>query len=271
LPPSALRSAPLTVYLFLLETRAPPPPPPPAQRTQRHPAPAPNPAPPGTGPPATPAPSTVPGATATQAAPGAGAETREQALAEQPRVKIDTPRLHGSVSLVGGRIDDLTLANYHETPDPKSPEVVLLWPSGTKDPYFAEFGWVAGTQGAKVPGSDTRWTASGDKLSPNAPLTLTWDNGAGLVFTRTIWVDANYMFTVRNSVRNTGNAPVSLLPYGLVSRTGAPDGSAFYISHEGLAGYLDGHVFGGGTGVLWLGDNDTFANLAPDKPRDYTS
>jgi YidC/Oxa1 family membrane protein insertase len=258
-------------FQYLFEKLRPPTPPTPSQPTSSQTAPVPNTAAPGTGAPATSAPSTVPGATATQAAPAAGAETREQALAEQPRVKIDTPRLHGSVSLIGGRIDDLTLANYHETPDPKSPEVVLLWPSGTKDPYFAEFGWVAGTQGVKVPGLDTRWTASGDKLSPNSPLTLTWDNGAGLVFTRTISVDANYMFAVRDSVRNTGNAPVSLLPYGLISRTGTPDGSAYYISHEGLAGYLDGHVFGGGTGFLWLGDNDTFANLAPDKPRDYTS
>jgi YidC/Oxa1 family membrane protein insertase len=165
----------------------------------------------------------------------------------------------------------MTLANYQETQDPRSPEVVLLWPTGTKDPYFAEFGWVPGTPGIKVPGSDTRWTASDGKLTAKTPLTLTWDNGAGLVFTRTISVDENYMFTVRDAVRNTGSAPVSLLPYALVSRTGAPDGSAYYISHEGLAGYVDGHVFGGGTGFLWLGDNDTYANLPPDKPRDYTS
>ena len=253
-------------YLF---EKLRPPPPTPAVTTQT--APAPGTAPTGTAP-GTVAPSTVPGATPSPGAAAAStSETREQALAEQPRVKIDAPRLHGSVTLTGGRIDDLTLANYHETPDPRSPEVVLLWPTGTKDPYFAEFGWVAGTPGIKVPESDTRWTASDGKLTSKTPLTLTWDNGAGLVFTRTISVDDNYMFTVRDAVRNTGNVPVNLLPYALVSRTGAPDGSAYYISHEGLAGYLDGHVFGGGTGFLWLGDNDTYANLPPDKPRDYTS
>ena len=256
-------------FQYLFERLRPPPPPPPAVPTQT--APAPGTAPTGAAPGSV-APSTVPGATPT---PGTAAaptsETREQALAEQPRVKIDAPRLHGSVALTGGRIDDLTLANYHETPDPRSPEVVLLWPTGTKDPYFAEFGWVAGTPGIKVPGSDTRWTASDGKLTSKTPLTLTWDNGAGLVFTRTISVDDNYMFTVRDAVRNAGSTPVSLLPYALVSRTGAPDGSAYYISHEGLAGYLDGHVFGGGTGFLWLGDNDTYANLALDKPRDYSS
>src|SRR5436190_159246 len=256
-------------FQYLFEKLRPPPPPTPAVTTQT--APAPGTAPTGTAP-GTVAPSTVPGATPSPGAAAAStSETREQALAEQPRVKIDAPRLHGSVTLTGGRIDDLTLANYHETPDPRSPEVVLLWPTDTKDPYFAEFGWVAGTPGIKVPESDTRWTASDGKLTSKTPLTLTWDNGAGLVFTRTISVDDNYMFTVRDAVRNTGNMPVNLLPYALVSRTGAPDGSAYYISHEGLAGYLDGHVFGGGTGFLWLGDNDTYANLPPDKPRDYTS
>src|SRR4029077_19579954 len=93
--------------------------------------------------PATPG-ATAPGpATGTAAAPGPA--TREAAIADQSRVRINTPRLHGSIAATGGRIDDLTLATYHETTDPKSPEVVLLWPTGTKEPYFAEFGWVANT------------------------------------------------------------------------------------------------------------------------------
>jgi YidC/Oxa1 family membrane protein insertase len=119
----------------------------------------------------------APGVAAPAGAPGAvpahAVETREAALEEQPRVKIATPRLHGSIDLLGARFDDLTLANYHETVDPKSPEVVLLWPKGTKDPYFAEFGWVPGTPGAKVPRPDTQWTASGGPLAPNSPMTLT--------------------------------------------------------------------------------------------------
>ena len=93
----------------------------------------------------------APGVAGPQAAPGAPQSstgvTREAALAEQPRMRINTPRLHGSIALRGGRIDDLTLATYHETPDPRSPEVVLLEPSGTGDAYFAEFGWVAGASG----------------------------------------------------------------------------------------------------------------------------
>src|SRR5947208_7591126 len=201
-------------YLFE-KIRPPTPPPTPAVPTQTTPA-APGTTIPGTAPPGTAVPGTPPATGA------ARAETREEAIAEQPRVRINTPRLHGSVALTGGRIDDLTLATYRETTDPKSPEVVLLWPKGTKDPYFAEFGWVAGTSGTKVPGPDTQWSASGGPLTPTQPLTLTWDNGAGLVFTRTITVDENYMFTVRDAVKNSGSTPVSLLPYALISRTGTP-------------------------------------------------
>ena len=195
------------------------------------------------------------------AASAAAAETREAAIADQPRVRIDTPRLHGSVSLTGGRIDDLTLATYHETVDPKSPEVVLLWPTGTQDPYFAEFGWVnAAGADVKLPNAETKWSASGGPLSPGHPLTLTWDNGAGLTFSRTISIDRNYMFTVDDAVKNAGSAPVSLTPYGLISRTGTPPISGYYILFEGPIGYFDGRL-----------QEVKYASLTPEKPADFSS
>jgi YidC/Oxa1 family membrane protein insertase len=242
-------------FQFLFEKLRPPPPVNPPVSTQTVPTQT---------TPATPTPSTTPapGAAGTAAgtATASGAETREEAIAKQPRVRINTPRLHGSVSLVGGRIDDVTLATYHETVDPKSPEVVLLWPTGTKDPYFAEFGWVAGTSGTKVPGPDTQWTASGGPLTPTQPLTLNWDNGAGLLFTRTITIDENYMFTVRDAVRNSGNAPVDLLPYSLISRTGTPKVGGYYILHEGLIGELGGSL-----------REVKYSSIEPGKPNDYSS
>jgi YidC/Oxa1 family membrane protein insertase len=204
--------------------------------------------------------------TAPGAAPLQAAETRETAITEQPRVKINTPRLHGSINLLGARLDDLTLANYHETVDPKSPEVVLLSPAGTENPYLAEFGWVAASPDVKLPGPETRWISTEGPLTPTNPVTLTWDNGQGLVFSRMISVDKNYMFTVTDSVRNTGTTPIKLSPYALVSRTGTPKVAGYYILHEGLAGYLDGHVFGGG-----LVDGDTYAKLLPGEPRDYSA
>ena len=227
-----------------------------------HPTPPPKPANAPTAPaatPAAPAPQAVPGAPGAAAVPEAQAPA--VAPAEQPRVKIDTPSLEGSIDLIGGRIDDLKLVKYHETVDPKSPEVVLLEPSGTKHPYLAEFGWVAPNSEAKLPGPNTRWTVGGDApLTPDHPVSLTWDNGEGLVFTRTIGVDKNYMFTVHDAVRNGGSAPVSLSSYGLVSRTGTPAVLGYYILFEGMIGYLDGGL-----------QEVKYASLKPQEPIDYSS
>jgi YidC/Oxa1 family membrane protein insertase len=209
----------------------------------------------------TPAPSTVTGHVPSAGAPAAKTpETREEAMAEQPRVKIVTPRLHGSISLIGARFDDLTLANYHETVDRDSPEVVLLAPQGTANPYLAEFGWVPGAPGVKVPGPETKWSAQSGPLTPENPVTLSWDNGEGLVFTRTISVDKNYMFTVRQSVANNTDKPVKLFPYGLLSRTGTPQVAGYYILFEGMIGYLDGAV-----------REIKYSSLSADKPVDYAS
>ncbi|MDQ0512699.1 membrane protein insertase YidC [Ancylobacter amanitiformis] len=181
----------------------------------------------------------APGTTAP--APGAIAAkpaTREEALARSPRVIVDTPRVIGSVALKGGRLDDLSLKNYRETVQPDSPIIVLLSPSGAPSPFYAEFGWVPGAGASvKVPDGDTLWTApEGARLTPQAPLVLTWDNGAGLLFRRTLTIDENYMFHVADEVENTTGAPVALHPYALVSRHGTPHTLGYYILHEGLIG-----------------------------------
>jgi YidC/Oxa1 family membrane protein insertase len=173
--------------------------------------------------------------------------SREEVLAETPRVKIETPRLNGSIALKGGRIDDLILADYRETLDPASDPIVLLSPRGVKDAYFAEFGWIApagadGKPAVKVPNADTIWTASSKTLTPGTPVTLSWDNGQGQVFKRIYSIDENFMFTIAQTVDNAGKAAVELFPYGLVSRQGTPKTSGFYILHEGLLGVNDGEL-----------------------------
>jgi YidC/Oxa1 family membrane protein insertase len=135
-----------------------------------------------------------------------GVASRDAILKTSPRVNIETPRVRGSIALKGGRIDDLILLGYRETVDPKSANVSLLSPSGTADPFYAEFGWVAG-QGTnvKLPNAETVWSAeNAGPLTPERPVVLSWDNGEGLKFRRTIAVDANYMFTVSDEVTNSG-------------------------------------------------------------------
>jgi YidC/Oxa1 family membrane protein insertase len=167
---------------------------------------------------------------------------RDEVLADVPRVPIDTARVAGSVSLVGGRIDDLVLRDYRESVEPNSPNIILLSPQGSESAYYGEFGWVASGEGTALPTADTVWQSDGTTLTADQPLTLTWDNGAGLVFTRTVAIDENYLFTVTQSVTNNGTEPVTLYPYGLIARQGTPVTSGFFILHEGLIGVLDGSL-----------------------------
>ncbi|WP_025032490.1 membrane protein insertase YidC [Bradyrhizobium sp. DOA9] len=199
------------------------------------------------GAPATPGSAPQPGGAAQPATPAASAPqlvvARETAIAASPRVKIETPRIAGSISLKGGRIDDIALVQYRETVDPKSPPIVLYSPSGTAEPYYAEFGWVAATGvTAKMPDAQTVWQQEGSgSLTPSTPVVLKWENGDGLTFRRTIAVDDHYLFTIKDEVSNVGNAPVTLYPFALISRHGAPHVSGYYILHEGLIGYLGEH------------------------------
>jgi YidC/Oxa1 family membrane protein insertase len=177
---------------------------------------------------------------ANQPAAATAVVSRETALAAGPRIKIDTPRVSGSLSLRGARIDDISLVQFRDTVDPLSPAIVLFSPSGTASPYYAEFLWIpASGSTAKIPGSDTVWQQEGsNNLTQTTPVILKYDNGDGLTFRRTIAVDDRYLFTVRDDVTNVGNAPVTLYPYALISRGGTPPVSGYAILHEGFIGYL---------------------------------
>jgi YidC/Oxa1 family membrane protein insertase len=178
--------------------------------------------------------------------PGAPAQLpREKALAlGGTRIKIDTPSVDGTLMLRGARFDDLCLKHYHETSDPKSPEIVLLAPKGTNYPYFVDFGWT-NAQGVNVPVPDDKsvWTlVKGDKLSVGSPVTLQWDNGHGLIFTRQIAVDDQFMFTITDRIENKGTNAATLYPYALVVRDGVPPGQHYWVLHEGFVGVADGSL-----------------------------
>lgn len=221
--------------------------------------------------------------------PEAERRSREDSIKSGPRIAVETASLTGSISLKGGRIDDLILKKYREQVDPKSPNVILLSPAGSTHPYFAEYGWIAGagTQ-AKLPDRETVWTATRPtKLTAATPVVLTWDNGQGLLFKRTIAVDDEYLFTVRDEVENKGAAEVTLLPYARIYRYNVPASLANWILHEGLIGVAGTHglkyatyhdaaksgapitheqVTGG-----WLGITDKYwaAALVPDQTQPF--
>ncbi len=185
-----------------------------------------------------PATGAVPGsAGSVPGADGAAAGGREAVIASTARIKLDTPRIYGSINLTGGRIDDVRLKDYRLTVDKDSPTIELLSPSALPNGQYAEIGFVGDETSGSVPGPDTVWTIEGNPtLTHSAPVTLSYTNDKGLTFKRTIAVDDNYMFTVTDTVTNSGAAPVSLSNYGRVTRFDKPAHASTYVLHEGLIG-----------------------------------
>lgn len=184
---------------------------------------------------------------------------REAVIAGVPRVTIETPELRGSISLKGARIDDLVLTQYRETVDKESANITLFSPSGSAHPYYAEFGWAA-AGGVPLPTKDTVWTADGDQLRPGQPVTLSWDNGAGLIFRLRFEVDEHFLFSVTQSVENQAGAPVALNGYGRITRANLPHGKSFYVLHEGPLGVFNGTL-----------EEADYEDLVEDGPQQFQS
>jgi len=158
------------------------------------------------------------------------------------RVTIASANVQGSLNLTGARFDDLTLPQYRETIAPESPAITLLSPSGSTAPhagYYAEFGWLSDAP-VKVPDENTVWQSSANTLTPDAPVTLSWDNGQGLTFERVIALDANYMFTITDKVTNSHDLPVTIHPFALIMHQTKPDKKELAFGHAGPMGVFDG-------------------------------
>ncbi len=179
----------------------------------------------------------APGQSALSAAPAQPRE-RDDVLVESRRIAIETASYRGSINLTGGRFDDLTLRNYRQTVEAGSENITLLSPRGTANPYFAEFGWLTGN-GTVTGGGKTLWSTRQNKLTTEKPLVLTARTDDGLILTRTIAVDAKYMFTVTDSIKNGSNASVNVSSFGRVTRVNTPDTRGFFILHEGPIGVLN--------------------------------
>ena len=180
----------------------------------------------------------------------AATRSRAVVLRETPRVTIDTPALHGSINLKGARLDDLELKRHRETIEPNSPPIRLLSPAGAPEAYFIQLGWQGG------PPPDALWTANGTLLAPGKPVTLETATPAGTRFRLELSVDADYLFTVRQTVANAGAAPISISPFGRIFRTASKD-----------VNYATVHA-----GPIWVGAGSganydiNYANLEGEEP-----
>jgi YidC/Oxa1 family membrane protein insertase len=184
-------------------------------------------------------------ATPAEGGPAAGAPASPAvpaALAQNaPRLKIAAPSVRGSLDLQGARLDDIVLNHYRETIAADSPDVQLLARLANAHPYYVQFGWSA-PSGSKIklPGDDTIWAASAPELSPDHPVTLSWNNGAGLDFRIRLSIDDHYMFSVKQEVTNHTGAPVQLYSWQRIRRDYTPETSGYYILFEGLTGVSHG-------------------------------
>ncbi|MGD9650369.1 MAG: membrane protein insertase YidC [Dongiaceae bacterium] len=169
---------------------------------------------------------------------------RDQALAQSPRVKVKNALIEGSIARQGARIDDVVLTKYRETIDQASPPIHLLQPAQTSQGYYAEFGWLAAPeQGAvQLPTAQTIWQANSDQVTPQKAVTLTYDNGQGLVFEQRFGLDDHYLIHVAQTVKNISSKPVTLNPFALLSRREPETGHHYGILHEGIVGVLNGKL-----------------------------
>lgn len=212
------------------------------------------------------------------------ATDRAEIVSDRANVKIDSARVSGSISLKGLRFDDLSLKDYHETVDKTSPIITLLNPSGSFNSYFADFGWIGD---GKRPDADSVWTASKASLGAGETVTFTWDNGEGVIFSRDVSLDNDYMFSVTQRVQNNSNTTLAMATYGRVFREGRSSEQPLFILHEGPIrvgedgkeeiGYEDleddtyerQEVSNGG----WAGitDKEWMVAVIPDQSEDFTT
>jgi YidC/Oxa1 family membrane protein insertase len=171
-------------------------------------------------------------------------KSRDEVIEANPRVRISSQAVHGSINLQGLRFDDLTLARHRVSEEENSPEVVLLTPAQHASRYFAQIGWLASNQGDSValPDSNSLWTADSNELTPRQPVTFSWDNGQNVTFRVQVALDENYLFTIRQQVVNNSTRNINVLPYGLINRSEPHEDSFSNVLHRGPIGVFNGEL-----------------------------
>ncbi len=209
--------------------------------------------------------------------------SRQEAINENERIKFENKNIKGSISLMGGTIDDLIFKKYTKTLN-GSDKIVLLNPKKYKNGYFIETGWVTSNKNIDLPNSETLWNIEGNnKLSPNNPIKLTWNNNQGIKFEKNIKIDNQFLFTINQKITNNSDKSYNFYPYGQIVRNKAPEVTNFYILHEGLIGVFDQQLveqdyedikekkFSKNTESGWLGITDKYwiTTLIPEKNKDF--
>ena len=209
--------------------------------------------------------------------------SRDQALKESNRVEFENQNIKGSISLMGGTIDDLIFKNYTETLDGKN-KITLLNPKKYSEGYFVETGWVSSSKNIELPSSNTIWKVEGNnKLTPGNPVTLVWNNNQGISFKKKIKIDEKFLFSIDQIITNQSEKSYDFYAYGQIIRNKSPEVTNFYILHEGLIGVFNDQLvekdyddieekeFSQKAETGWLGITDKYwiTTLIPEKNKEF--
>jgi len=210
--------------------------------------------------------------------------SRNEIINNTKRIKVENENIKGSISLEGAIIDDVIFKNYRETLDSEE-RVVFLNPKNSSREYFIETGWASGgNEKIKLPLIDTVWKSKGGNLlTPNNPITLEWDNGEGLIFTKKIELDDKFLFKITQSIKNNSNKSFQFYPYAQINKKGKPDSMQIYILHEGFLGVfgdelkeedyddIEKEKFTINASKGWLGITDKYwlTAIVPEKGNDF--
>ena len=211
--------------------------------------------------------------------------SRADVIDKTKRVEFENDNIKGSISLVGGVIDDLIFKKYTKSLE-SNEKVIFLNPRSLKNGFFVETGWVTNNKDINLPNSKTLWKLeNSNKLSVNNPIKLLWTNNQGIFFEKKISIDNNYLFTIEQTIVNQSNNSYNFYPYGQIIRNETPEVTGFYILHEGLIGVFNDQLieedykdvikknssFNSTNG--WLGITDKYfaATIIPEANREFRS
>ena len=210
--------------------------------------------------------------------------TRSDSINKTKRIKIENGSIKGSISLEGAIIDDIIFKNYKKTLDGEE-KVIFLNPKNSENEYFIETGWASGgNEKVDLPLDSTLWEVKGNNiLTPNNPVTLQWNNGKDLIFTKKIELDDKFLFKISQSIKNNSNKAFQLYPYAQITRKGKPEGRQIYILHEGFLGVfgeelkeenfddIEKEKFTISSSKGWLGITDKYwlTAIVPEKGKEF--
>ena len=168
--------------------------------------------------------------------------SREEALTEGQRILFENENIKGSISLTGAAIDDLEFKKFKKSLNSED-NVRLLNPRQVKNGYYVETGWATTNKNIGIPNSKSVWQVEGNnKLTPNSPIKLSWINDQNIKFEKEINIDDQYLFTVKQIIKNNSEKTYNFYPYGQIIRNEIPEITNFFILHEGPLGVFDSEL-----------------------------